>query len=288
MSRVTGNPNRRIDVLRRRGVRGGRIAPHRAMIGLEVSRWLLLDLVILPAAFATGVYVALDYILEGWRMMFAWLYQPLALDGVATRVVEFIPTLYTAIPYYTAAAEWPTQTQMIGGWIAVAVLALLGVLLRGRALPLGYLLRGIAIVQLSAQIWFTLAEPPFAYTLSGYIGGLLQSGIVILVLSPFLVALTFFVFEFPLIHKAFLAVALVVHLAVMIPLQATVHAWIISHVSLLAMPVLFLVFGILLDIFVYVALYGWGMSWRSGGTLDWKERAIPASPETPPSVQVAA
>jgi len=52
VSRVTGRPSRRIDVLRDRGFRGGRIAPHRAMIGLEVSRWLLVDLLVLPLMFS--------------------------------------------------------------------------------------------------------------------------------------------------------------------------------------------------------------------------------------------
>ncbi len=281
MSRVTGNPSRRIDVLRKRGVRGGTIAPHRAMIGLEVSRWLLLDLVILPTVFAVAMFVSLEYLLEAWRMLFVWLHSPLGLEGVSTRVTELVPRLFIAIPFYNAQAAWPSDSQLIIGWIVTIVLAVVGVLLRGRALPLGYLLRGIAIIQLSAQIWFTLAEPPFAYTLPEYIGGLLQSGIVILLLSPFMVALTFFVFDFPLLHKFALATLLLLHLAVMIPLQASIHAWIISNASLLAMPVLFLVFGVLLDIFVYVALYGWGMSWRSGGALDWKDRSIPVNVDTP-------
>ena len=49
--------------------------------------------------------------------------------------------------------------------------------------------------------------------------------------------------------------------------------------SFLAMPMLFLVFGVLLDVFVYVALYGWGMSWRSGGVLDSTDRRPPVLPQ---------
>jgi len=281
VSRVTGNPSRRVDMLRRRGVRGGRIAPHRAMIGLEVSRWLLVDLVVLPAAFAVAMFVALEYILAGWREMFAWLQGPLGMNGIAVRVAELAPNLFVPIPYYTTDAMWPTSGQLIGGWIVVGALALAGVFLRGRALPIAYLLRGIAIVQLSAQVWFTIAEPPFAYTLPSYMSGLLLCGVVILLLAPFLVALTFFIFDFPLWNKVLLATMLLAHLAVMLPLQATVHAWIISRTSLLAMPVLFLVFGVLLDVFVYVALYGWGMSWRSGGALDWQDRRMPTVRKTP-------
>ena len=84
MSRVTGRPSRRIDVLRDRGFRGGRIAPHRSMIGLEVSRWLLLDLVVLPFMFALAVFVLLDPLMEGWRWIFDVLREPLGLPGHAT------------------------------------------------------------------------------------------------------------------------------------------------------------------------------------------------------------
>jgi hypothetical protein len=51
------------------------------------------------------------------------------------------------------------------------------------------------------------------------------------------------------------------HIAVLIPLQVMVHAFLIHHLSLLVMPALFLLWGILPLLFVFVALYGWAMSW---------------------------
>jgi hypothetical protein len=209
------------------------------------------------------------------------LQRPLALGLVSIHVEELLPSLYVPIPYFASTGSWPTSNQMLGGWIVTALLAVVGASLRGRAVPLGYLFRGIAIVQLSAQVWFTIAEPPFMYSLADYTSGLLLCGVVILLLSPFLVALTFFIFDFPLWQKVLLATLLLGHLAVMIPLQAVVHSYIIEHASLLALPVLFLVFGVLLDVFVYVALYGWGMSWRSGGALDWSDRQVPVAQPTP-------
>jgi hypothetical protein len=91
-----------------------------------------------------------------------------------------------------------------------------------------------------------------------------------------LVAFTYFIFDFPLWQKLLLASMLLLHLAVFLPLQAVVHAWVVYRGSLLTLPMLFLVFGVLLDVFVYVALYGWGMSWRSGGVLDAVDRRSPA------------
>lgn len=284
MSRVTGRPSRRIDILRDRGFRGGRIAPHRAMIGLEVSRWLFIDLLVLPLMFALGVFVLLDPLLDGWRWILDVLRVPLGLPGVvATRVVEIGPVA-VPIPFYTAEALWPAGMDLTTGWILVAVFGIVGMLLRGKHIPLGYFLRALAVIQLTAQLWFSLAEPPFPYALSFYISGLLVCGVVILLLSPVLVAFTYFIFDFPLWQKLLLATMLLLHLALFLPLQAVVHAYIVYNGSLLTMPLLFLVFGVLLDVFVYVALYGWGMSWRSESVLDADDRREPVAPYRAPSM----
>ena len=282
MSRVTGRPSRRIDVLRDRGFRGGRIAPHRSMIGLEVSRWLLIDLLVLPRMFSLAVFVLLDPLLEGWRWILEIMRTPLGLPGaVSTRVVELGP-LSVPIPFYTAESRWPTPFDLRTGWITVAALALPGMLLRGRFTPGAYALRALAVIQLTAQLWFSFAAPPFSYALSQYVAGLLVCGVVILLLAPLLVSFTYFIFDFPLWQKLLLATMLLLHLALLLPLQAVVHAYVIYRGSLLSMPLLFLMFGVLLDVFVYVALYGWGMSWRSDSMLDATDRRAPVTPYKPP------
>jgi len=265
-----------LEPLRRKGVQGGRIAPHRSMIGLRASPALLVDLLVLPAIMLVTVYVVLDYLMDAWRWLMDAMRAPLELgDAIGTTIVELLPSVAVAVPVYLVEAGWPTNGQLIGGWIVTAVLAILGAALSGKYTPLGYFLRALAILQLASQVWFTLAEPPFPYALTVYGSGLLVTGVVILLLAPFLVGATFFVFDFPLEKKFALASLLLGHLAVLFPLQATVHVWIIAHVSMLAMPILFLVFGVLLDVFVYVALYGWAMSWRSGRELDAVERRPP-------------
>lgn len=271
-----------MDVLRDRGFRGGRIAPHRSMIGLEVSRWLLIDLIVLPLMFSLAVFVLLDPLLSSWQWLFDLLREPLGLPGVvSTRVVQIGP-ISAAIPFFTAESNWPGAIDLRSGWILVASLAIPGALLRGRYTPLAYFLRALAVIQLTAQVWFSFAAPPFTYALSQYMAGLLVCGVVILLLAPVLVSVTYFIFDFPLWQKVLLATMLLVHLAVFLPLQAVVHAWVVYRGSLLALPMLFLVFGVLLDVFVYVALYGWGMSWRSDSVLDAIGRRAPMPPYRAP------
>ena len=52
------------------------------MIGLEISRWLFVDLLVLPAMFALAVFVLLDPLLEQWRHVLEILRVPLGLPAV--------------------------------------------------------------------------------------------------------------------------------------------------------------------------------------------------------------
>jgi len=267
---VVRTPSRRTLMarLRTRGVRGGVIPQHRSMVRLEATPWLFADLLLLPAALTLGVFAALGPLMGLWRWMLEFMRDFLHLPGtVATRVVELAPFLSVAVPHLTIDTVWPDRRALTIGWIVTAAMALAGMLLRGRFTPFAYLLRALAVIQLSAQIFFAFTPPPFVYSLPAYHSGFLACGVVVLLLIPFLVGATFFVFGFSLWRKLALVLMLLVHLAVLFPLQSMVHVWWIWHGSFLVMPLLFLVFGLLLDVFVYVALYGWGMSWRTPAEL---------------------
>jgi hypothetical protein len=276
VARVAGTPSRRVHEAREVGFRGGRIAPHRAMIGIEVSWTLLVDMLVLPGIFSVTMLLLLNPLMVAWRAYFEAVRLPLGLPGyVATRIFEVGP-LAVAIPFFTAPSSWPGSTDLTTGWLITVLLLTVGMFLRGRLLPLGYLLRVLAIVQTVAQLWFTFMPPPFAYDLPTYMNGQLVYGVVVLVLAPFLVAFTFNIFDFRLSQKLLMGLLLLGHLSVLIPLLASLHAFIIFNASLLAIPMLFFAFGVLFILFVYVALYGWGMSWRSGGVLDATDRRPPA------------
>jgi hypothetical protein len=275
MARVTGRPSRRVSQAREVGYRGGRIAPHRAMIGIEVSWTLLVDMLVLPSIFAVTMILLLDPLTAAWRTFFEAMQVPLGMPGVvATRIAELGP-LAVGIPYYTAPSFWPNERDLATGWFVVLALFAISFFVRGRFLPLAYFLRALAVIQTAAQLWFMLAAPPFAYDLPAYMTGQLLYGVVVLVLSPFLVAFTFNIFDFRLSQKLLMSLLLLGHVSVLVPLLAVLHAFVIFKASLLAIPMLFFAFGVLFILFVYVALYGWGMSWRSGGVLDAHDRRPP-------------
>ena len=75
-------------------------------------------------------------------------------------------------------------------------------------------------------------------------------------------AFVYYIFDFSLIRKIFLTVLIMVHLAVFTPLHYLVQLYIIARFSLVFMPVLYTVFGLLLEVMVFIAFYSWGMSWK--------------------------
>ena len=77
---------------------------------------------------------------------------------------------------------------------------------------------------------------------------------------PILFGLTYYIFDFGLIRKAALTAMTMGHLSLFLPFQILLQA-IILRKSILFMPLLYIVFGLPLDIAIILAFYSWGMSW---------------------------
>lgn len=152
--------------------------------------------------------------------------------------------------------------------LGIAGLATLGVLLASfllpqRFIPLRYFLRLLVVVQGTAILFFWQSPDPFPYRIADHVFVLLTAGLVVMGLVPLALGLTLHVFDLAFWRKLLLTVLIVAHLAVFVPLNVLVHVWLLLNATAVVMPVLFLVFGLLLNVFVFVAFYGWGLSWRS-------------------------
>ena len=102
---------------------------------------------------------------------------------------------------------------------------------------------------------------------------------MVIAVTPILLGLTHFIFDFRIRQKLLLACVVVGFLAVFVPLKYILQAWIMHHLSMLFMPVMYLICGIPLDVFLFIALYAWGMSWPArtapGGTtpVEWLDES---------------
>jgi len=151
-------------------------------------------------------------------------------------------------------------------------------LLPSRFLPLAYLLRFGTLVQLTAFLYFAIRPDSFPYELPPYLQSLFEIGSAVLVLVPIVYGFTLYPFDIAIWRKVLLTVGTVAHLAVLIPLQGTIHAFAIYHLSVLVMPSMFFLWGILLHVFVFVSFYGWGMSWPDVKAGERKESRVVMEP----------
>jgi hypothetical protein len=265
---------RRVERLRFRGHKGGVIAPHRAMVGLRWTAWRFVTTVVLALGGLAGFLALLPRLGRAWLLLFLRARdflglavpigdQTLALPGG----LEFtLPVVATATPLPDARTLW------IAG-IAAAVVFLLSFLLPERFTPLRYFLRLLVLIQATAIGFFALSRDPFPYRLEDHVFILLTAGLVVMGLVPLLLGLTLHVFDLALWRKLLLTVLIMVHLAVFVPLNVLVHVRLVLTATAVVMPTLFLVFGLLLDVFIFVTCYGWALSWN--GTRERRDAPPP-------------
>jgi hypothetical protein len=215
-----------------------------------------------PLLLSALVALALEPLGRLWRAALEALVAYLGLPGaIGFAHVSLGGSLSFYVPHVTTPAPLPEAWHFwfVGGCCAV-VLAV-SLLLPTRFTPLRYYLRFATLVQLTSVLAFALRPDAFPYALPQYTLGFLQAGCAVLVLVPLVLGLTFFPFDIALWRKVLLTALTVGHMAVLLPVQVALHAWAVHHLSLLVLPTMFFLWGLLLEIFVFVAFYGWAMSW---------------------------
>ncbi len=246
-----------------RGHRGGLIATHRALTRFVLKPSDLIGSAALVVLLSFLWLVSLPIVCRFWHALFERGVKMLALDAtVAARPRHLTAYLRFSIPYPGVESVAPGPHLWWTVALVVVVLFAASFLLADKSLPLAYLLRAALCVQASALVYFAWSPARFPHTAGGYLEGLVSYGIVLISMIPALFGLTFFIFDFSLARKAFLTSLTMVHLCLFVPLQALLHALILRE-SILFMPLLYIVFGLPLDVAVVIAFYSWGMSWPS-------------------------
>ena len=120
--------------------------------------------------------------------------------------------------------------------------------------------RTLCVVQGSALLFFMFAPDRFPYTMTGHLAAMLNAGFHLMLAMPLLLALGWGVLRLPLHQKLLYPALMVAYFAVMLPHKALLHAVVVQHLSALFMPLLYLCFGAVMDLMVFVALYSWLVS----------------------------
>jgi hypothetical protein len=248
--------------LRRRGNNGTIIDPHRSIATVRLSAVDVALAVALAVVTSVTIATSLGAIGRVWTWMYVRLAAPLGFTaGVGEWTFDARPFASFAVPYFRAQAALPSTTEW---WVALVVTVVVfaaSFALRDSFLPLAYALRLMVLVQCTALAFFRIAPARFPYDLPHYTSSMLAAGMAVLLILPVMLALTFYVIDVGVVRKILLTAAMLGHLLVFIPLQYAVHSYLVFHASLLVLPLLFMLFGLLPEVMILIALYGWGMSW---------------------------
>jgi len=254
------------ETTRFRGHRGGEIAMHRALAHFRLGPMNLATSSALLVLFSAIWLRMLPRICEFWREFFDLVLPLLPLHArvdVAERQFGF---LHLNIPYLRMTAMLPTLATWSITCLVTLLLYAATYLLPKMLTPVTYLARGILIIQTSALVFFALWPVSFPHTPDQYMEALVTAILALISVVPSLYALTYYIFDFGLWKKALLTSITMAHLTLFLPLQVLLQALVLQK-TVLFMPVLYIVCGMLTNVLLIIAFYSWGMTWsfRSPG-----------------------
>jgi hypothetical protein len=247
--------------VRTRGHRGGVIRMHRALAHFRLGPMNLIAAIFLFVFFTSIWLVFLPKVCRFWNGVLAFGIRvlPLRADlGLAQH--HLTPFLRFDVPYLRMEPVLPSsQAWWLSGAATLALFAAT-FLLPSKLIPVIYLLRGILLVPATALLYFALMPARFPHTPDSYMEGLVTAGIALISTVPLLFGLTYYIFDFGLVKKAFLTAITMAHLALFLPLQVLLQALFLQK-TVLFMPVLYIIFGMPINILIIIAFYSWGMTW---------------------------
>ncbi len=247
---------------RYRGVKGTAILMHRSMNKLNFSFATGLSLILLPILFDTALFLKMDFIIHLWKTMFDFWIAKLHLGGLTGVTVTKILGKTFYIPFPNPPVALPTLSGIRINILIALILFIISCFIRKTYLPLIYIFRAGIILQLSASIYFFIRPGYVPYGMWYFIPGMMVTGIYMLFLIPIFFALIYYIFDFPFWHKFIATLLTILYFIIFLPMQYMLHAYIISAGTLLFMPVLYLLFGVLLDTLLLISCYSWIMTWK--------------------------
>jgi hypothetical protein len=246
-----------------RGHRGGVITMHRALTSFILEPLNLITASLLVLLFSFAWIVLLPWLCRMWRYVLENGMKILGLHA------ELGLTEHHITPYIRFVIPFPKMEGIAPDawtwWSTAAVVCLLYVasyFFPKKLTPVTYFLRAVLFVQVTALLYFLLIPARFPHTPDSYMEGLVSYRIALISGVPALFGLSYYIFEFGLIKKIALTTLTMSYLSLFLPVEILLQAMVLEK-SVLFMPILYIIFGLPVDILIIVAFYSWGMSWSS-------------------------
>lgn len=236
------------------------VRPHRSITALKVTPYLLAQATLLPLIICGVLMWFKPVLFELWRSCIIFWSSGLGLSFSLANQPDDLGELSVVLSTAMVSTPMPTNTTL--SITGVLMLAGIGasLLMKGATLPLKYPLRIICVVQLVAVAYFWWVPSGFPYSIARHSEELMTIGYVVMVATPVMLAVGYYILNQSIWIKLFHTALILLFFSVMIPHQVLAQAFILQHMSVLFMPVLYICFGAVFDALVFVALYSWAAS----------------------------
>lgn len=234
-----------------------KVRPHRAITPLKVTPYLLAQALLLPLILCTLLLWAKPMLLELWRNCIVFWSSGLNLPFSLGTQLNDSGQLAVVLSTGMISTPMPSTTTLwVTGLLVVLGLAL-SLVMKGAILPFKYPLRIVCVVQLVAVVYFWWFPATFPYSIARHSEELMTIGYVVMLSTPVMLAVGYYILNQSLVIKLFHTALIFLFFGILIPHQVLAQVFIIQHLSVLFMPVLYLCFGAVFDALVFVALYSW-------------------------------
>lgn len=242
----------------------GVILPHRSIWSLRLPKRRLAGGVLIALAFTLALAWAQPWVATFWGQQLVWWMQSLALPGQFTGAVLGEPDLFSLpVPMIDVHLRAEGRFGVVAHALAAVVVWVVAGWLPDGAKPAAFLLRFGALIHGASVLYFLLWPGSFPHSLISHTGGGLRQTWALMLLTPWLHLFTYYLFPFAVWQRVAVTALTLAFLFVLAPLQYATHAALLYLSGLIVMPLLHLLFGVMLPILGFVALYGWGMSWHN-------------------------
>lgn len=247
---------------RYRGHTGRLIRRHRALRSLDLRTSSIVHPLSLTAASIVLVILLRNLITGSWAGILRFWCDSTGVDAVVGMAPRSGAGWFAyEVPALRVSSPLPSGEALGGSLIVVCVSMLIAYLFFRRFLPLCYLIWAISFIQLSALAYFYFSPSEFPYSVGAHVSSSLEMTLMLLVAIPVMLAVAYYPLNFSLAKKIAITVLMLGVVGIFAPHLYACHIVFMTHFSVLYMPVLFTVFGLLPIILIVIAIYGWGMSW---------------------------
>ena len=237
-----------------------KVRPHRAITPLTVTPYLLAQATLLPVLLCALLYWGRPQLFDFWRGCILFWSGHLDMNFGLSPLLNDTGQFALMLSGREQDAPMPGPVTMVITLVVGLAVFALSFGMKHARLPLKFPLRIISVVQLIAVLYFWLHPAEFPYSIARHSEDLLTIGYALMLATPVMLAIGYYILNQSLPAKLFHTSLILLFMAVMVPHQVLVQAFIMQHLSMLFMPVLYICFGAVFDALVFVALYSWAVS----------------------------